>query len=674
MIKCKLDSCKYESKENLYCGYHQVYFWKEEQEKDGISKVCNNFTRGCRVILAKNYKFARCDNCREVERTKDKRIRIRKYVDYNKKNYIGKYCIGKNRNNELCNKKCEEKYCKIHEYFKDYTEYMMNNLSKCSGCLNMKYLPNGGVCDICKDRSKKSREKIKVEEKFKICKFIDSENNSCIYKEESELKNGYCGKHQTYYWKEIQEKDGNNKVCCNFIRGCRNVFDINEGFSKCLDCRVKEREKDKARHNIKKEKREENNKKIKVKVKKERNFDDKMICSCKRPNLTLIDFLEDEKDIESEIYKTCKICREKDLLRESKEDRKLYKQELENTPTLKLSRYKKGARIRNLSFDLEKEEFDKLIQEKCYYCGEKEDLLLNGIDRVDSCVGYKENNCVSCCRYCNYLKNKLSLDDFFGKIKHIVSNLGYSNYKYPELFKDHKSSDYNNYKKSANIRSIEFNINEEQFNKIKFLDCYLCNKSVSDKHNNGIDRIDSLKNYDLDNILPCCGDCNIMKNDFILENMLLKFVKIFINNFDKDKLIIKDNESEINLKIEYFIKLKKNQIIYNNKNVEDNNDKILDFEEIKKIKDISTKYFNITDNDLKNTHSIIEEKLLEIKKSRQENRNKYENKIKNKLGEDEYRRMMNIKKKYQRALQRGEIELYNKLLKEYKDILNKLKD
>jgi hypothetical protein len=618
MVKCKLETCNYESKDNLYCGRHQAYFWKEEQEKDSNIKVCNNFIRGCRVVLTKNYEFTRCDACRTQERAKDKRIRVREYIDYRKKNYDGNYCSGKNRNNELCNKRCEDKYCQFHEYLKDYNEEMLNNLTICKACIKWKYLPNGGVCEVCKERSKKSKEKVKVEENIKICKFIDEKNISCTFKEDLELKNGYCGKHQTYYWKEEQEKDGHNKVCTNFIRGCRNVFSINQEYSRCLECRVKEREKDKERHSVKKEKREENNKKIIIKSKKDRKLNDILICSsCKSPR-NLYTFLDDEKDIESELFKTCKICRDKDLGRESKEERKLYKQKLENTPKIKLSRYKKNAISRRLSFNLDNNKFYELLDNKCKYCGDKDDLILNGVDRIDSNIGYNEDNCVSCCRYCNYLKRNLSQDDFFDKIKHILSNVGFCNFKYPELFKNHKSSNFTKYKKCAENRLIEFNINEEQFNKIILMNCYLCNKETSNIHKNGIDRIDSLKNYDLNNILPCCGDCNIMKNDFILENILMKFIKIFKNNFDKDNLIIKDNEDFIKDKIINFINLNKNKL--------------------SSIKNNVTQIENI-----------------------------------NSINTNESDKILKLKNQYKRAKQRNDIEEYYKLLKEYKEIKNKIK-
>ena len=44
--KCLL--CKYNAKENGYCGKHQIDAWKADVEKDGTKKVCKWYNRKCR--------------------------------------------------------------------------------------------------------------------------------------------------------------------------------------------------------------------------------------------------------------------------------------------------------------------------------------------------------------------------------------------------------------------------------------------------------------------------------------------------------------------------------------------------------------------------------------------------------------------------------------------------
>ena len=85
--------------------------------------------------------------------------------------------------------------------------------------------------------------------------------------------------------------------------------------------------------------------------------------------------------------------------------------------------YKRHARDRNLSWNLTYEQVEKIIQEPCFYCGAeksnhkvtkncKEGYDHNGIDRIDSSVGYEPNNVVSCCKICNYAKSNLTKEDF----------------------------------------------------------------------------------------------------------------------------------------------------------------------------------------------------------------------------------------------------------------------
>lgn len=85
--------------------------------------------------------------------------------------------------------------------------------------------------------------------------------------------------------------------------------------------------------------------------------------------------------------------------------------------------YKTSAKKRNLKFEISKEEFIKLTQSECFYCGAKPSnahgnidnngkYIYNGIDRVDNTDGYIHDNIVPCCKICNYAKNTMSLEEF----------------------------------------------------------------------------------------------------------------------------------------------------------------------------------------------------------------------------------------------------------------------
>ena len=67
---------------------------------------------------------------------------------------------------------------------------------------------------------------------------------------------------------------------------------------------------------------------------------------------------------------------------------------------------------------ISEEEFYELSSKNCYYCGVAGP---NGIDRVDSSIGYIKRNCVPCCKHCNYVKGNLSMNHFKEWVKRFVA-------------------------------------------------------------------------------------------------------------------------------------------------------------------------------------------------------------------------------------------------------------
>jgi hypothetical protein len=83
-------------------------------------------------------------------------------------------------------------------------------------------------------------------------------------------------------------------------------------------------------------------------------------------------------------------------------------------------------------FGLTKEVFKKVSKMNCYYCGDPPKMvagykewhpkvLINGLDRIDSSVGYYDNNVVSCCKICNLAKLDNSREDFLKWVKRIAT-------------------------------------------------------------------------------------------------------------------------------------------------------------------------------------------------------------------------------------------------------------
>ena len=86
------------------------------------------------------------------------------------------------------------------------------------------------------------------------------------------------------------------------------------------------------------------------------------------------------------------------------------------------------------------EDFIKLTKMNCYYCGEKPsniakvgsdysdefkkdgELFYSGLDRIDCSKGHILGNLISCCKYCNYAKRNMSVEEFSEWIKLIYNH------------------------------------------------------------------------------------------------------------------------------------------------------------------------------------------------------------------------------------------------------------
>ena len=93
--------------------------------------------------------------------------------------------------------------------------------------------------------------------------------------------------------------------------------------------------------------------------------------------------------------------------------------------------YKKGAEKRNFTFLLSEKEFEELTKQNCYYCEAVPRLMtkdsghvtrsMNGVDRVDPNQGYSADNCVPCCKTCNYMKLASSKEAFLAQVHKIAT-------------------------------------------------------------------------------------------------------------------------------------------------------------------------------------------------------------------------------------------------------------
>ena len=97
-----------------------------------------------------------------------------------------------------------------------------------------------------------------------------------------------------------------------------------------------------------------------------------------------------------------------------------------------------------------------------------------------------------------------------------------------------------NYTDKAELRGIPFNLCLSEFRFLIEQECHYCGAPPTQRMEvryppkpwyipflyNGIDRRDNNIGYTLENCLPCCGTCNMMKRDMGYQEFLEHIAKI----------------------------------------------------------------------------------------------------------------------------------------------------
>jgi hypothetical protein len=94
-----------------------------------------------------------------------------------------------------------------------------------------------------------------------------------------------------------------------------------------------------------------------------------------------------------------------------------------NRISMSYKRYKHNAKKKRKLFNISEVEYINITKHNCYLCGKKNtNVHKNGIDRIDSNIGYIFDNCRSCCSICNYIKNKYDLTQLLIRMLLIVKH------------------------------------------------------------------------------------------------------------------------------------------------------------------------------------------------------------------------------------------------------------
>jgi len=394
---------------------------------------------------------------------------------------------------------------------------------------------------------------------------------SCIKEgcKEPKTENAYCKKHKVNFLIEEGVKRG-ERVCMNVIRCCRVVNDLTYTKSRCEPCLEKDRARDKARRTTKEEV-EEGMKQCNTcsQIYPLEQFvgklgETKTCFTCREQNkradanrdmdhtreLARANSAKPERKAVKQAWKDANVEKcatywlehrqrqiQKDLdvyLKKNAEQAKKWREanpekvkqnnlNKKNNITAQYKIYQMSALDKKLDFKLSFEDFENMVSLPCYYCGIIQEKGFNGIDRLSSSESYIHSNCVSCCEMCNMMKGSSGPNVFVHRAEHILTNQKIiEGQLYPDDFIDIHGCSFNTYKIRAQNKGLSFDITKEQFETYKINPCYLCGKTGTTTHMNGIDRLDNTKGYILENIKSCCWVCNYMKKNCEYEDLIDK--------------------------------------------------------------------------------------------------------------------------------------------------------
>ena len=87
----------------------------------------------------------------------------------------------------------------------------------------------------------------------------------------------------------------------------------------------------------------------------------------------------------------------------------------------RLDAIKRAAERRGIEWHLIDEEAKTMMTTECIYCKHIDlEVRVNGIDRLDSSKSYTTENCVPCCKDCNYMKGTYDPKTFIERAKKIA--------------------------------------------------------------------------------------------------------------------------------------------------------------------------------------------------------------------------------------------------------------
>lgn len=388
--------CDRPPEEDGHCGIHKNQILHKKLMKEG-KKLCNNFFRGCRTILASDYTFTTCKECRDKKSADAGKVKDCEKVTCPYKTIEGK------------------RFCKKHEREEVYELAETKGIRFCSaerGCFEV-LEKDQKKCTICIDRKLRDvKESIRLaRDSYKKCTNCDSEDVSknhlcetCIPVIETANKENTVHTISKRILREVIRDVINGadkrKLFCNLT----NEQITNIIIHPCFFCGFYS---DSTFNSVD---RIDNNKGYIV---------SNVITACSTCNLmrgtnTPVEFIE--KISAMKVFQLTNAPVDDALIERFPKFAFLYYKQT-------YPRFTHRARKRDIVYSLTKEAYASIITKDCYLCGIKNsETNMNGIDRYDSFGEYSVENSRPCCLSCNLIKKTMP---FPTMIQHIDCILAY---------------------------------------------------------------------------------------------------------------------------------------------------------------------------------------------------------------------------------------------------------
>jgi len=180
----------------------------------------------------------------------------------------------------------------------------------------------------------------------------------------------------------------------------------------------------------------------------------------------------------------------------------------------------------------------EMMLKGCFYCGD----IATTIDRIDSKLDHAIENCVGCCQGCNISKGAADPNTFIRKACYRVCEKYYDE-DIDIWFTNKKKPSMSDYKNNANKQGVPFELTKEDWEQLVKGNCKYCKRSPVKWF--GVDRVVPSFGYVLENVVPCCYDCNLDKHEDDVETMRIRNERI-VGRIFAGELII-DNKEKANL-------------------------------------------------------------------------------------------------------------------------------